>query len=225
MVELKAEIERRRLALAQEPFLQGLEASSSLEEVRRFVPQLHFFVYSFQDMLRLSHELMEDPELREIARKAREGDAGHEQWFAFDVAALDCERDVRWILGPEHRVTRDVSYALLSELLHASDDRVRMVFPLVLEASASVFFFRVIDLIERAGFKGELRYFARHHQQVESEHDFYTESTSEALDAISYEPAAYEAALTLVRRSFDHLTRFAAHLEAHRAGRGEARQP
>jgi hypothetical protein len=216
MTELKAEIELRRSQLARHPFLRGLEASSSLDEVRAFLPQLYFFVLSFQDVLRLAHETMTDAGLREIARRHHAEDAGHDQWFAHDMVQLGCERDLSWVFGPEHRLTRDVSYRLIAELLRARDDRVRWTLPLVLEAGASVFFVRMIDLLARAGFQRPLLYFSHHHQQAEAEHDVSTEAGTRALDQISFEPAVYEEALGLVHRSFDLLEQLAAHFESHR---------
>lgn len=225
MAELRAEIEQRRLAFANEPFLRGLDGSSDAEDVRRFVPQLYFFVYAFQDILRLSHELTRQPELREIARRLRAEDSGHDDWFAFDAAALGCTRDVGWLMGPHHCVTRDACYELVSELLQIHDDRARFVVPLVLEAAGSVFFVRVIDLLERAGYRGELRYFARHHQEVEAEHDIFSSSTSRALDAIEFDPESFEQALALMHRVFDRLVILAEYLERHRLGATTVAQP
>ena len=222
MAELRAEIEVRRIAFAEEPFLRGLDSSSDAEDVRRFVPHLYFFVYVFQDILRLSHEHMTQPELRDIARRLRDEDAGHDDWFAFDVEALDCTRDVSWVMGREHRVTRDSCYAIVSELLSVRDDRARFVVPLVLEAAGSVFFVRVIDLLDRAGYRGQLRYFARHHQEVEAEHDIFSSATGAALDAITFDPESFAQAQRLMHRVFDHLVRLAAHLEGHRTTMGTA---
>lgn len=217
MTELKAVLELRRSRLAQHPFLQGLEASSTLDEAHAFLPQLHFFVLSFQDVLRLTYESMSDAGLREIARRHHEEDAGHDKWYTHDMAQLGCERDLSWVFGPEHQLTRDISYRFIAELLRASDDRVRLALPLVLEACGSVFFFRMIDLLARAGVQRPLLYFAHNHQQVEAEHDVFMEEGTRALNQISFEPEVYEEALGLVHRSFDLFEQLAAHFESHRA--------
>jgi len=220
MTEVRAAIEARRQRLAAEPFLRSLEASSSVEDLRAFVPHLYFWVFAFQDMLRLAAERVHDPELRELARRHREEDAGHEQWFATDAEELGCARDVVWVFGADHQTTRDVSYELVAEILHATDDRLRLVFPLALEAMGSVFFPRVVAMLERAGFRGRLRYFARSHQHIEESHDIFTGESNKALDSITLEPVVYDQAIALVERCFAHGERLAAHLESHRAAAG-----
>ncbi len=217
MMDVRAAIESRRSKLAMEPFLRSLDASSSLEDLRAFVPHLYFYVFAFQDMLRLAHGRVSDPQLREIARRHREEDAGHERWFAFDMNELGTTRDVVWVFSAEHELTRDVSYELVAELLRASDDRVRVAFPLVLEALGSVFFPRVVRLLERAGAGERLRYFARSHQQVEEQHEIFSAEGEQALNGITFDDAVYAEALAMVERCFDHGERLAAHLERHRA--------
>jgi hypothetical protein len=219
MADVEAVIEQRRLQLSTAPFLQSLERSSSIDDVRRFVPQLYFYVFAFQDVLRLTAETIADPSLRAIAVTHRDEDAGHEHWFAHDVEALDCRRDVAWVFGREHQATRDIAYGLVTEVLRPDDDRVRLVVPLCLEAAGSLFFGRVIGLLDRAGFDKPLRYFARHHQQVEADHRIFTDgTTSGELHAIAFDEHAFPRALASVHRCFDLLTRFAAQLEHHRGG-------
>lgn len=218
MADVEAVIEQRRLQLSTAPFLQSLERSSSLADVQRFVPQLYFYVFAFQDVLRLTAESIADPALRAIAQTHREEDAGHEQWFAYDVEQLGCRRDVAWMFGPEHRATRDIAYGLVTEVLRQDDDRIRLVVPLCLEAAGSLFFTRVIGLLDRAGFEAPLRYFARHHQQVEADHQIFTDDTGGELHRIALDEHAFPRALASVHRCFDLLTRFATQLEQHRAG-------
>lgn len=216
MADVEKLIEQRRLELSTATFLQAIERSSSLEELRRFVPQLYFYVFAFQDVLRLTAETTADPALRAIAQTHREEDAGHEQWFVHDVEQLGCRRDVGWLFGPEHRATRDIAYGLVTEVLRQDDDRVRLVVPLCLEAAGSLFFGRVIGLLDRSGFDKPLKYFARHHQQVEADHGIFTANTGDALGAIKFDELTYPRALASVHRCFDLLTRFAAQLEQYR---------
>lgn len=209
-------ITHRRDLLDQAPFLRNLATSTNLDAFRAFVPHLHFFVFGFQDMLRIAHERVEHPQLRELARRHREEDAGHEQWFVFDVRELGCDRDILWVFGKDHRVTRDVTYGLVAEALKANDDRVRVVFPLVLEAAGSLFFPRVVQFIERVGMGERLRYFARSHQEVEADHDIFSEESRRVLDTFALDPATYDEAIGLVDRCFDLCERLTHHLEKHR---------
>lgn len=214
LAEISAVIAQHREVLSRHPFLRRLEASHDVEDLRRFLPHLYFYVYAFQDMLRLSHELITEPRLREIAGRHREEDAGHQHWFAEDAATLGCARDVGWVFGPGHEPTRDISYALVAEVMRAYDDRVRLALPLVLEAVGSTFFFRVNDLVARSGFDGPLRYFSRSHQQVEADHDIFTAEGSAVIHAVELDGAAYDAAVAATARCFALFDRLATHLLA-----------
>lgn len=216
MKELRRVIEERRQSLATCSFLVNVGKSDDIEDLRSFLPQLYFYVLAFQDMLRIAHERVVDPELREIAGRHREEDAGHELWFLSDAVQLDATRDVAWLFGAEHRPTRDFSYALISEILGARDDRLRLLFPLVLEAAGSVFFERVVGLVERSGQGSQLRYFAASHQQVEKSHDIFTDDSERRIDEIEFDARTYEEGGALIDRCFTACETMAAHLEAHR---------
>jgi hypothetical protein len=219
MKDLRNLIDTRRDALARSPFLANVGSSSDLADLRAFLPQLYFYVLAFQDMLRIAHERVQDPEMRDIAGRHREEDAGHEQWFLTDAVELDSTRDVAWIFGTEHRPTRDFSYLLLSEILTAGDDRLRLLFPLVLEAAGAVFFERVVGLVKRSGYQGRLRYFAPSHQQVESAHEIFSDQNERRIDEIVFDPKTFQDARDLINRCFDACESMAAHLEAHRTAR------
>lgn len=212
MADVMLVVDEQRRGFDDHPFLRLLDASSDVEDLRRFAPNLYFYVFAFQDMLRLSHEGIVDPHLREIAGRHRDEDSGHEQWFATDMIELGCVRDVPWVFAAHHRAARDLSYAILSEVLSAGDDRLRLTVPLVLEAVGATFFYRVNGLLERARYDRPLRYFARSHEQVESDHDMFTESGAQAIRSIPLDDASFEAAVALVRRCFGHFARFATHL-------------
>ncbi|MBK8234259.1 MAG: hypothetical protein IPK74_01760 [Deltaproteobacteria bacterium] len=215
LADVSVAIAEHRELLSKHAFLRRLEGSRDIEDLRRFMPHLYFYVFAFQDMLRLSHELITEPRLREIAGRHREEDAGHQHWFVEDAATLGSSRDVGWVFGPAHEPTRDISYALVAEVMHAHDDHVRLALPLVLEAVGSTFFFRVNDLIARSGYDGPLRYFSRSHQQVEADHDIFTAEGSAAINAVELDEAAYQAALAATARCFALFDRLATHLLQH----------
>lgn len=215
MEEVEAVIADRRNVIAATAFIRALDRASTVEEIRAFTPHLTFYVLAFQDVLRLVDKLIRDPELSRIAHRHREEDAGHEGWFLFDVAALGCERDLAWTFGEAHELTRDVSYQLIAEVLMAQDDRERLVMPLVLEAIGAEFFGRVIGALERARFEKPLRYFARHHQNVEADHEIFTDAAHADLSAIAFDEATFARSVAMVHRAFDAMERLAAHLHAH----------
>lgn len=152
------------------PLFRLLEGSARPPEVQVLVSALTFFVFAFQDVLRLNEKQMVDPALKAIARQHRAEDAGHQRWFLHDARRLGVEPDIEWAFGREHRVTRDTSYRLIAEVFRASDDRVRVLVPLVLEAAGHPFFSRVFRFFENAGVSGTFKYFARTHWEVEESH-------------------------------------------------------
>ncbi len=218
MRQLRAEIATQTEALAKHPFLVGLESSDNPADLRRIIPQLYFWVFAFQDVLRLSESRVTNPEFKAIASTHREEDAGHEHWFTHDAKILDAQREVSWVFGEEHQRTRDTSYEMIAEVLKAEDDRIRLVLPLILESIGSVFFPRVVGLVERTGIEADLRYFARSHQDVEAGHDLFTEGTQLQLDDIDFDEAVYAEGLAVVERCFGRAHQLATHLEAHRRG-------
>lgn len=220
LADVEAVIAERRKQLANTPFFRALNGASTVEEVRAFAGHLTFYVLAFQDMLRLVDVLVKEPQIHEIVHRHWREDKGHEQWFLHDVAVLQCEPSLAWVFGPEHELPRDVSYQFIAEVIRAEDDRERLVMPLVLEAGGAEFFGRVIAALVRAGFDGPLRYFARHHQQIEADHDIFTSISHSEMAAIPFDFVTYERTLGMVHRSFDAFERLAAHLEVHRSRAG-----
>lgn len=214
--DIKGVIEERQKGLESKTLLNVLSRSSKIEDLKTIVPHFHFFVLAFQDMLRLTHGLICDPLLKEVAQSLAQEDAGHEQWYLFDVKQLGCVRDVRWLFGTDHQPVRDVVYQLINELLSAKDDRVRIIFPLVLEATGAVFFKHIVALVQSLGYDQSLRYFASSHQEIEENHVIYSEGGQGAFDDIEFDANAYQEVIGLVNRCFDSFEHFADHLEYHR---------
>ncbi|WP_106092060.1 iron-containing redox enzyme family protein [Enhygromyxa salina] len=216
MAEVQGVIQKRTDALATMPLFRSLAASSHLDDLRAIAHHGYFYVLGFQDMLRLTHEQIQDPELGSIALSMRQDDLGHDAWFLADTETLGVSRDVAWVFGDVHRPIRDMVYRLMSELLGASDDRVKIVFPLVLEAAGSIFFASMVDLVKRADYDHALRYFARSHQAAEEAHEVFSESGQEVLDRVNFDLPLYDEAIGLVERCFDCFEQFAERLEQHR---------
>jgi hypothetical protein len=187
----------------QHPFFQLLDGPGSPPEVRAMVPALTFFVFAFQDILRLNEQHMADPELKTIARQHRAEDAGHQNWFLHDARRLGVEPGVEWTFGREHRATRDASYRLISEVFRASDDRVRVVMPIVLEAAGHPFFSRVFRFFERSGISAPLKYFAEAHWQVEEGHQMLQDSQSTVLRQLALPEHLRVECFSMIERMFD----------------------
>lgn len=210
--ELQSVIEYRQKDLESKPLFNTFDRSSQIEDLQAIAPHFYFFVLAFQDMLRLTHEKICAPTLKEIALNFVQEDAGHEEWYLFDVEQLGCTRDVRWLFGNVHQPVRDFAYELTSYLFNISDDRVRIVFPLVLEATGVAFFKSIVGLVRRSGYDESLRYFGSCHQKAEMSHNMYKDG-KEALDDIEFDENAYREALALIHQCFNCFEGFADYLE------------
>jgi hypothetical protein len=202
-----SEIESRQKKFAELPFFKRLEKSNRLRDAEVFAPGLSFFVLTFQDILRLNESKISDPVLRPIVQHHRQEDLGHDAWFLYDLRQLGKTCDAELLFGKEYEVTRDASFEIISEIFQASDDRVRLVIPLALEAMGNPFFSRVHQFFKRSGFKGQLRYFSKEHFLIEQSHEMFKGEIDAQVNAIELPIALRTEALEVVERTFDAVAR------------------
>jgi hypothetical protein len=166
-----------------------------------------FFVMAFQDILRLNEARVQDLTLRAIVHHHRREDSGHDLWFLQDLVTIDGGLpDVRALFSPVDTMTRDVAYGLMSEVFRATDDRVRITIPLVLESTGHVFFERVVAYLDRVGYEGPLKYFARQHLDVELNHELFEREMNAILESLVMTEKERAPVLGMVDRSFDLMT-------------------
>jgi hypothetical protein len=202
-----SEIQYRQEKFSELQFFKRLEKSSSLQDAEVFAPGLSFFVLAFQDILRLNEDRITDPVLRPIVRHHRQEDLGHDAWFLYDLRQLGKPCDAELLFGKEQEVTRDTSFEIVSEIFQASDDRVRLVIPLALEAMGHPFFSRVHKFFVRAGFKGQLRYFSKEHFLIEQSHEMFKDEIDAQVNSIELSSSLRAEAIGVVGRTFDAVTR------------------
>ncbi|MEJ7731394.1 MAG: hypothetical protein WKG00_19530 [Polyangiaceae bacterium] len=202
MKRVLSEIAARQREFANHPFFQRLERNEPTQRTMAFISAPAFFVMAFQDILRLNATRIQDPQMRRVAERHQQEDLGHDSWYLHDVAVVEGDtRNVSRLFAPEHMITRDVSYELISEAWNATDDRVRIVLVLVLEATGHVMFRKVSQYLERMGFDRKLKYFSKGHLDVELDHEIF-ESVDAELQSIVLAPEARDAALGVVERGF-----------------------
>lgn len=198
-------VERRIQALqakvAAHPFFTSLRPDPSIERALAFAPPLAFWVLGFQDIVRLNQERIQDPELRALMARHRADDV-HDQWFLEDLSRIGGEeaRTLSWLYRPARAAIRDGTYAVASEVFRISDDRLRVVLVMVLEAAGRVFFDKVAAHVEASGHTAELRYFSRVHLDAELDHDLFEEENQRRLLAIELPPAVRAEAISMVDR-------------------------
>ncbi len=222
MMQVLSAIQETAKEFEKRPYFRLLEGPGSPRDVQILVPAATFFVFAFQDMLRLNHERVRDDDLKQIARQHRMEDAGHELWFINDMRKLGVERDIPWIFSKHHRATRDASLELIGEILHAEDDYQRIAIPLVLEAGGHVYFSRIFHFFKRCGVDLDLEYFAEAHWQVEQAHEVFDADHSQKLERIQLSGMARKRTIDMAGRMFQSMTRMVddihAQIEASRQG-------
>lgn len=203
--------------LRTHPLLQRLEGAGSVEQMQVLAPRFTFYVMCFQDMLRLGRTLTTDPVLKELADTHEAEDRGHEQWFLYDLEALGVDRNLAWTFSPEHAVTRDISYRIMSEIVGATSDATRLAVLLALEAIGAEFFGRVIGYLERLGRAQGLRYFARSHQAVEQSHGVFEADSQSRLAAVAVPSDVMPEVVRAVARTFESMACLGDDIDSHMA--------
>jgi len=200
---VEAHVAKRQADFCKHAFFTDDRLGTGLWGVLSFAPDLTFWVMAFQDILRLNATLTRDPTIRKIVRHHRAEDAGHERWFLDDLAAMEIPApDLRWLFGERHTPTRDAAYALMSEVYRATDDRLRLVLVTTLESAGHVFFGRVAQVVENAGWSKLLKYFSFSHLEVEKNHQVFEEEIARTVAAMRLEPKLRAEAKQLVDRCY-----------------------
>jgi len=212
--DVQQTVTQHQQILARHPFLNRLDGNPSYDQTRLVAQRLAFFVMCFQDVLRLVHTTMTDPELKQLAQMHAVEDAGHDRWYLHDLAQFEVACEVGWLFSEDHERTRDVAYSQIADVLRSTDDRSRLAVALSLEAAGSEFFRRMIGALERLGRADGLKYFARSHERVESTHEIFEQTTRERFRRIAVPEGAVTEVLRVVDRTFASMTQLADDLES-----------
>jgi hypothetical protein len=214
MKKVLDDIARRTDEFAQRPFFELMRGGGTLSDVRALVPNLTFFVFSFQDVLRINELKISEPRLRALATVHRREDKGHELWFLADMKKLKVERDIGWVLGRPHRAVRQCSFEIVAEAIRAEDDYTRIAIPLVLESTGDVFFKGIFHFCDRVGVEESLQYFSKPHWEVEVGHEIFGPEPQAYLESLVLEEAARTRLLAAIERMFASLAGLVDHLQA-----------
>jgi hypothetical protein len=199
---------QKQAKFAQHPFFERIAEDRSLDELVPFAQRMTFWIQSFQDLLRLNEARVINPELRKIARCHRVEDEGHNEWFISDLSTMNSrEPGIRSLYSSEHSPIRDASYLLISEVFRARNDYERIVLLLILESAAYIFFERIADFSERAGYSGVLKYFSNHHFSAEQSHQSLDEQSIEAyIDSIQLTQDEKKGIFEMIDRAYNAFT-------------------
>jgi hypothetical protein len=204
---VEAHIAKRQAEFTTHEFFSEKRLGTGSGSVLSFAPDLTFWVMAFQDVLRLNAALTKEPTIRKIVRHHRAEDAGHDRWFLDDLAAMQMPApDVRWLFGERHRATRDATYALVSECYRTTDDRMRLVLVQTLESAGHIFFGKVAEAVEKAGWTKLLKYFSFSHLEVEKSHEVFEAEIAKTISGIRFDSKARAEAKQLVDRCYAAFT-------------------
>jgi len=233
MRRLQDHIAGKQAELAGHSFFRHLRRKDiSMDAALVWVPSMAFFVFAFQDILRVNVERVTDPVMKRIARHHQVEDANHDEWYLLDIAALGLEQPVLAKLfdkkTPALRLTRDTAYEVMSETYRAEDDRLRVVLLMAIEGVGHVFFAGVVEAVERLGVVEEvqrrgattqMKYYVRYHLDVEKDHEMFDDDRDgDEIADIDLPPKLYLEACAVVDRVFGALSSmlsgFSAEIEA-----------
>jgi hypothetical protein len=215
MKTVQAYIADKQQLFARHPFFSRLARNAPLREINPVVSNLSFWVMAFQDVLRLNEARVEQPDIKKLARHHRAEDAGHDKWFLGDLQKIDGSApDIRALFSSAHAATRDASYALVSEVFRATTDVERITLLLSLESTGHIFFENMANYLERMSVVQSLRYFSRHHIDVEKSHEVFEEEMHGFLDSIVLSEDMSSTAMNLVDRVYSAFHGMFNHFEA-----------
>ncbi|MCE3231228.1 MAG: hypothetical protein K0R76_525 [Alphaproteobacteria bacterium] len=204
MLAVKDHIELKEKGFELHPFFARLNAQDDFSEGMAFVPRLMFWVMVFQDILNIIPPQVKSAHLRRIATHHKHEDAGHDKWFLEDIAYLEKKHilTIEWLFSPEHKITRDVAYRIISEAFHGKDHQ-KIILILALESTGHIFFRNIAQFVKNKGHEANLKYLSSYHLDVEMNHAVFEEKLKEDLFSIVLSPEEREEAVAMVDRIYD----------------------
>ncbi|MRH89337.1 hypothetical protein GFY24_18105 [Nocardia sp. SYP-A9097] len=216
MKSMQDYITAREAELTAHPAFERFDRDEALATILPFMSVATFWVMGFQDAVRLTAEIIEDPQLKVLAEQHRKEDAGHQVWFLQDLGTIDgAVPDVRTLFGRTHETTRDVTYALISEIYRAEEDIERIVLLLVMEAAFRAALPHALSYVQRMGVDAEFRFIGAEHLEIEANHAIIGDTIQETLEAIVLDEAARTRSIALVDRAFAQFLRLFEFFDAY----------
>lgn len=213
MKAIQAYIDAKQHEFMNHPFFDMLEEFNTMEDISYFVPELTFWAMTFQDVLRINEQRVQDPYFKKIARHHRQEDAGHDKWFIHDKKYIshfnadknyyDNKNEVTWLYSKEMQLIRDASYAILAEVYQSRHELVNVALLLTIESSGHVFFEKVAKQVKKLGEDSNLKYFSSSHLEVELAHALFEEEMERDLFEQPVPVAVRREALKMIDRCYD----------------------
>lgn len=209
---------RRDQLFVPHEFMRRLDGSGDVEAVQRLLLRLAFFVFAFQDMLKVAHDACDGAPIKPIVRSLHVEDRGHDRWFALDLRTVGVDLTVQDLFAPEHGMTREVTYALIRQLTSVRSDHARLAVLLTLEAAAHEFFKRIPRFAARSGINAELLYCGRTHLEAEESHEAFSEHGQAEMAKLVVPPDDVNEVLETIEKTCAEMVRLSETLASAMAG-------
>ena len=185
-------------------FFKKLSKKEDFSEGMAFVPRLAFWVMVFQDILHIIPQKIKTPHLRQIAIHHKYEDMGHDKWFVEDLTYLGKNHilTIEWLFSPEHRITRDITYHIVSEAFYGKDYQ-KIILILALESTGHIFFENVAKFVKSKGHDANLKYLSSSHLEVEMSHEVFEEKLKEDLYSLVLSEEERHNAIDMIDRVYD----------------------
>lgn len=193
------------------PFFKILEQFDTLQGINHFAPKHTFWTMTFQDILRINEERVQDPYLKKIARHHRLEDAGHDKWFLHDKEYMNESasqgvkenQDIAWLYSKDLQATRDPVYAIVSEIYKIDDEYLNIILLLTLESAGHVFLEKIAEQVKKIGEDENLLFFSSSHLDVEMAHTFHEEEITRTLFEKELSVISRENSVKMIDRCYD----------------------
>lgn len=199
-----AYMEEQSGRLSDHPFFARMYNDDPLPTVLGALSVTAFYVMAFQDILRINASRVSEPGLRKIARHHLGEDSGHDKWFLHDLRIIRGSLiNLEEVFEEDHRATREMTYALLTETMTERPDIERIALIQTLEAAGHAFFPQIVAYLARNSAGAEFKYFSQSHLDVEKSHEIVEQRMQRALASIELSAEARQRCFSLVDRCFD----------------------
>ncbi len=201
---VKEYIIKKQTEFRAHSFFHEVASESEYSRTLAFASGLTFWIMAFQDVLRLNEKLIQDQELKKLAKHHKIEDTGHDRWFLEDLKLIgQAELSLSDLFSKKMQNCRDATYMLMSEIFRTNDDIIRIILVLVLESSAGVFFEQVANRGSKFKAASPLKYFSHHHLDVEKGHELFENELEEQIYSRILTEKQREEAFAMADRAYE----------------------
>ncbi|MBD2344647.1 hypothetical protein [Anabaena subtropica] len=194
---------KQQSQFTQHRFFQQLTDDITLEQFASMASCLSFWVMSFQDLLRLNEARITNVEIRDLVRRHRLENTGHEHWFVSDVNEMKCKvLTLQSIYSRNYVTTRDATYAIMSEVFQARNDYERIALLLALESTSNIFLGVTVDFVDTLSYSISLRYFSDYNLEFEKNYAIFEQKLTTYLADIHLTQDDEENLLKMIERVY-----------------------